>query len=266
MEHPEEPDAPQREETIACAEARRLLAIFCRGRLEPEEERLFRVHLPVCSDCRQGYRETLNGLAQLGKAKRAERRDKRRAEHRRMAIRAATFKPGRRFGLRLALVPAFLICSILWLDPFTPRTGLELLVTSGEVRIGERHFDPTSGERLPLARGNWCEILPESGATLVGPEVKLHAEAETYFLVEESEPIRLRLRTGAIELRGHGLVTSSWGVLDCVDAHVRLRIRDGRLELACIDGEAAWTSPSGHLLLHAGEAIGSDDLIGAANL
>ena len=270
MEHPQDPQHPApvegaRAESIGCQEARRLLAVFCRGRLDADSERLFRAHLPICEECRQLYRETLGGLARLGREKRARRRERRRREHREMAVRAAVQPKRRRFGLRLVLVPALLICALSWLRPFSPETGLTMLVTAGEVRVEDTSHG-VQGERLELSRAQWCELDETALATFVGPEVEIHVEPKTYLLIEEPEPARLRLKNGSLEMEGFGLVTSAWGVLECRDGHARIELRDGKLEVTCISGAVAWTSPEGQQILQAGETLGSDEILGAAKL
>jgi len=156
MGHPDEPHGPASsgpagggEEKIGCREARRSLAVFCRGRLEPEEERLFRGHLTDCGECRGLYRETLGGLARLGREKRARRRERRRRENREMAVRAAVESRPRRFGLRLVLVPALLIGALGWLRPFASDSGLAMGVSAGRVRVAAEVHGVEDGE-LPL--------------------------------------------------------------------------------------------------------------------
>jgi len=272
MGHPEDPHRPASsgatgggEESIDCREAHRRLAVFCRGRLEPDAERLFRAHLTGCGDCRRLYRETLGGLARLGREKRVRRRERRRRENREMAVRAAVQSRPRRFGLRLVLVPALLIGALSWLRPFSPESGLSMRVSAGEVRVEGGGHGVAEG-LLALARGQWCELGETSLATLVGPRVEIQVEPSSYFLVEEPEPARLRLKSGALELEGYGRITSAWGVLECKGGKARLELRDGTLEIGCLSGAVVWTSPQGQYILQSGENLGSDEILGTVRL
>jgi hypothetical protein len=181
-----------------------------------------------------------------------------------MAIRAAVGVKSRHFGLRLILAPVLLICAIAWWNPFERRVGLTLLPTSGEVRVGAAMLSP-GAENYELERGDWCHVPAEASALLLGPDIEIQVQADSYFLVEEPLPSRLRLKVGALELSGDCVVTSTWGVLELVDAQARFELVKGGYELHCLDGEIAWTGPAGQRLLRAGESLVSDDLIGMAS-
>ena len=262
----------------ACLEALRLLARFVGGGLAPDDERTFRQHLVTCRSCMESYRSMMASAARLGRSARTRReeaaRDRRRSGLRTRALAATgDMSRRRRFGLRLALLPAGIALLILM---WQASGGTSSLVAhwdgeganGGQVLAADQLLGPER-PRLVLGRGDWCETRRDSMTRIElerarGELVAFDLDEYTHVQIEDLRVPRIRLQQGSVIVRGPAAVTTSLGVLRVLSGATRLRLSRGGYALECIEGEADWTGPESRRTLLGGERAEGSLLVAEA--
>ena len=237
-----------------CAEARRALARFVESGLGRRDDASFRAHLMECADCRELYRDTLATAARLGRTLREARleraKQKRTETTRRRILRVGAGSRGGRWShLKLALLPAVMIFLVLRL-----LGGPSLVATAdeGECQVSGVSLESPE-EEVSLARGDWCATSVDGRMRLDGSDASFELRSETLVLVEAVAPARVRLEGGEILAQGAFLVATPFGVVEADDAHLRLALEAGELQLACLDGGVDFVSAAGRTPLVAGD-------------
>ena len=258
------PNAPDGDEPVpaACRETRAILAHFVQRSLRGEEDRVFRQHLLRCAACRKMYRATMASTAEMGRALRdmrtADERLRRHEELRRRAFKAGEPpRHGRRFGLRLALLPVGFILLFVFFGRTRPESDLVLRWTRGEVHAAGELLGAERPE-VPLAEGDWCRTGGDARARIEAPLGAFELGLDTQLRVEDPRGVRLRLLHGELVVSGPCTVSSPFGVLVVSAGRARLGIREGRYLLECLEGEVSWVGPTGERRLALGEQVGSD--------
>ena len=264
-EPPKDPpdERPGDEPSALCDQTPQALAKFIAGTLGRAEGTRFRAHLTRCATCRDDYRQAVASAARFGRSVRERRggleRERRHTGLRRRAI-AATAEPRRkrRFGLRLALLPAGIaLLILLWQSS----GGAGRTVVQWEVGEVVAAGTPLGHERreLRLQPGDWCETLGGGEASIdargAGGKVGIRLEEETQVQVLDTAGRRFRLQQGELLLDGPCRITTSQGVLEVESGEARLSLRGGRVDVDCLAGRSTWTGPAGKQSVAKGERI-----------
>jgi hypothetical protein len=246
----------------ACERAREALGRFVGKSLAPDEDREFRAHLTECTECRDLYRSTIASAARLGRTLREEREENTRVRRHHELHETAIAATGdarrpRRFGLRLALLPAGIALLILLWRAGGGETTLVVHWDGGEVRAAGQLL---GAERptLLLEPGSWCVTRGNARARIASPEAEIRVGLDTQLVVEDVPQCRLRLQKGELELEGAWVVSTAHGVLEIEEGAARLEVRGTRCVLACTEGSLRWTGVSGTRRFEAGSGFTSD--------
>jgi predicted anti-sigma-YlaC factor YlaD len=241
----------------SCEEARRLLVKFLEGALPRYEDRTLRRHLPYCDECRTIYRETLASAGSLGRQLRevrvAEEKRARRATQRRLAFGATGGARGRLLALRPLLWTALIVVLFLNFSRSSAPPVVAVTWQAGEVllpagRIGATRPD---GE---LKRGDWCITRADSRVELTSGATHVLVGSSSQVLVEEADPLRLRLQSGSVSATGACTITTQLGVIGLEDGAVQIERDETKLEVRCLLGTASVTTPERQGRIRAGES------------
>lgn len=247
----------------ARGEITRLLAS---GRTLADEPAL-REHLKTCSDCNAAYRSALLDGARLRRALvEAEKEETgddvssapRRAVLSPLAIARAGFLSSSAAGGRskaswmIVILVAGYAAVRLTPDPAgSAHATLEAL--AGEVL--------TLGDPLPagaparlLQRGDWVRLPEGSKARLSFGATRVEIAACSELQIEEPSTRRVRLETGALDVFGPLLVTSSYGIVQVEAGHATVRIDASGLRVEAEDGNVRAIDSRGEHQLESGES------------
>jgi len=243
----------------ACETARELLSKFVHAGLKRSEGRVFRTHLTRCPACRALYKESLVSAAQIGRAMRETRVERERVvRHERLrasALKAGErIKHGRRFGLRLMLLPAAVIVLLLMGPRMSRGEPMILRWDGGEVRAAGMRLTADRPD-LVLETGDWCATNGNAHASIEGENRSFELGLLTQVMVENTREGRLRLQQGELQASGSVTISSAFGVLEMEDGSAVLRIEGGKFRVECRAGKLTWTDPGGRRSLSAGERL-----------
>lgn len=255
----------------SCELAELDLRLHAQGALPAERAQRLRAHLVQCASCAAEFRSAVEQRARLGRAVRGgpevagqgQRSSPAPStpvlameddlEDARPPRPTAAAKRQRRFRLRTLVIPAFFTWLILQIAGAGAKPGrLEVSEARGNVTIAERPY--TDYERTPLLiRGAWCNTDEASSATLVAPGARVVVGSWSSVQAEATEPLRLRLRAGELDLEGTATIVTNLGVVDLVSGAGHMRLSAEGVQLECRAGSLVFVGPLGERRLVAGE-------------
>ncbi len=256
---PTPPDEPAAD----CERVLALLGRYTQRGLGAADDAVVREHIAVCSTCGSAYRTALAMAARIGRTIRTERlegtREERRRETRRRILALEGGGKRRWFGLRLALIPAFLVVLFTGLDRFGGGGSalvLREVEAEGPLEVAGVILFPET--QVELEPGQACRTGAGGAGRLQLATAELALDGETDLVLESLRPGRIRLERGRLGVEGELVVSTHFGILEFDDAQAVLTLRGGVLELELARGTALVTSAAGERELGAGERLRFD--------
>jgi len=251
--------------SLECTEARELTRAFLSGGGVLGRRADWRAHMAACQPCDQHYRETVEMLSRLYRARagtqRVEEPAAEAATGRRSLI--AFSPPAARAGMRprkraawlkLAIpFAALLVFGAIGL-PGEPKSPASLLVLQGAVEVDDRILAVGSDE-IPLARG--ARIVAAAAARLrlcEGPS-EMEFTGEGMLRCEGFGPLRVHLFAGGLACRGACSVSTALGVVQSTGGALELRLVEDGLHVRAGAGGACFLDGSGRRELAVGEEL-----------
>jgi hypothetical protein len=256
--------------SLDCKEARELTRGFLSGGGMLERRAEWRAHLAACKDCDAQYRETVELLSRLHRARRdapEEEAGSARATEaggealpgRRSLIAfspprtPSPWRPRKRAGWLGMAIPfaALLVLGVFGLPGKEPRAA-NVLALQGAVGIDDQLLGPGDPAR-PLARGSMIVAGAAARARLQDSASELVLEGEGALRCEGFAPLRVFLHGGRIEAQGACTISTALGVVQSPAGALRLSLEQDGLHLRAGAAGACFLDVSGRRAFAPGE-------------
>lgn len=253
---PDEIDSPLEP---ACAAARELVRGYVADALDRGQVAKLRLHLSSCSACRAHLVASMNAVGTLAHVY-TERHVRESSDEDESAGLGALEpagrsylrpweKPRKRGRWNIAIVLGLIGLAGLGIAALPGKAAREIDVEwrSGLGSIGQRRMQSAwigkcvRGERWVLEEG--AALDARVGRT------KLHAAGPARILVEEAEPLRLRIEAGAVGVEGPALVTSALGAVEVEAGASVVSYGPRGFGLDCRSGRASMVGSVGSVVL-----------------
>jgi len=255
---------------LGCEEARELTRGFLSGGGVLERRAEWRAHIAACKECDANYRETVEMLSRLHRARRDSSSGvpERRAEvesaplsERRSLIsfsppqttRAA--RPRKRAGwLKLALpFVALAVFGAIGLPRGEPREA-NVLALAGAVELDDQLLEPGAAPHA-LARGTKVVAGAAARVRLQDSDSELVLSGEGMLRCEGFHPLRVRLYAGKLEAQGACEVSTALGVVESSGGALELNLEERGLRLRAGARGASFQDVGGRRTLAPGEEL-----------
>ena len=261
--------------SLECQQARELTRAFLSGGGVLERRAEWRAHLAACRECDAHYRETVEMIARLHRARRdgpgserapepapraaATSSEEERAPRRSLIAYSpparSLWRVRKRSGWLALAIPfvALLVFAAVGLPGGEPRVA-SVLALQGEVGLNQHY----------LAPGDAAETLPRGGRVSVGHAARARLQDEHCELVLEGEgevqcerlsPLRVRLFGGTLHVRGPCTISSALGVVQNGAEALELRLSEDGLQIQAAGAGACFLDVNGRRALAAGEVL-----------
>jgi hypothetical protein len=255
--------------SLDCKEARELTRGFLSGGGMLERRAEWRAHLAACKDCDAQYRETVELLSRLHRARRAapepDAGGARESEAGGEALpgrsliafsppRArSSWRPRKRAGWLGLAIPfaALLLLGVLGLPGKDPRAA-NVLALQGAVGIDDQLLGPGDPAR-PLARGSMIVAGATARARLQDAASELVLEGEGALRCEGFGPLRVFLHGGRIQAQGACTISTALGVVQSPAGELWLSLEERGLHLRAGAAGASFQDVSGRRAFAPGE-------------
>jgi len=256
--------------SLGCEEARELTRGFLSGGGVLERRAEWRAHIAACKDCDENYRETVEMLSRLHRARRdsSSGGPERRAEpesaplpERRSLIsfsppRAArSARPRKRAAwLKLALpFAALAVFGAIGLPGGEPRAA-NVLALGGAIEIDDMMLEQGAGPRA-LARGTKVVAGAAARVRLQDADSELVLSGEGMLRCEGFHPLRVRLYAGNLEAQGPCEVSTALGVVECSGGGLEVNLEERGLHVRAGARGASFQDVGGLRALAPGEEL-----------
>ena len=251
--------------SLECTEARELTRAFLSGGGVLERRADWRAHMAACAPCDEHYRETVEMLSRLYRARTGTERPAEPAAEEGTGRRSliAFSPPGARVAARprkraawfkLAIpFAALLVFGAVGL-PGEHATPASLRVLQGAVEVGDRIL-AVDADELPLARGARIVAGASARARLREGESELEFQGEGMLRCEAFGPLRVHLFAGALRCRGACSVSTALGVVQSTGGALEMRIVEDGLHVRAAAPGASFLDGSGRRELAVGEEL-----------
>jgi hypothetical protein len=259
--------------SLECEQARELTRAFLSGGGVLERRAEWRTHIAACRECDAHYRETVEMIARLHRA----RRDGPEPERRESALREvdeadesearaprrsliAYSPPARtRWRLRkrsgwLALAIPFvglLVFATVGMPGLEPRAA-SVLALRGAATLNERDLAP-GDTPVALPAGARIAAAADARVRLQDAASELVLEGEGGLQCEGFAPLRVRLFGGTLRARGPCTISTAVGVVKNPSGALELRIAEDGLHVRAGSAGASFVDGAGARVLTAGE-------------
>jgi hypothetical protein len=262
--------------TLDCKEARELTRGFLSGGGVLERRAEWRAHLVACKECDEQYRDTVEMLSRLHRARKeplGPAPERERARELAQASETAApparrsliaFSPPRtRFSWRprkrsawLGLALPFvllLVFGALGL-PGSEARAANALVLQGAVELDGRILAPGEAAR-PIQRGARIVAAADARVRLQDAHSELVFEGEGMLRCEGLGPLRVFLYGGRLQARGACTVSSAVGIVSSTQGSLQVSIEADGLHLRAGESGATFVDASGRRALAPGAEL-----------
>jgi len=258
--------------TLDCKEARELTRGFLSGGGVLERRAEWRAHLAACKECDEQYRDTVEMLSRLHRARKdpaapAPPRARESAPESEAAAPAArrsliAFSPPparfswspRKRGAWLGLAIPFvllLVFGALGLPGSDPRAA-NAFVLQGAVELDGQLLAPGEAAR-PIQRGARIVAAADARVRLQDAQSELVFEGAGMLRCEGLGPLRVFLYGGRLQARGACTVSSAVGIVSSTQGALQVSIEEDGLHLRAGESGAVFVDASGRRALAPGE-------------
>jgi hypothetical protein len=232
--------------SLECKEARELTRGFLSGGGVLERRAEWRAHLAACKECDEQYRETVEMLSRLHRARtdpvagvpeRAAEAESAALPERRSLIAFSpprtrvAWRPRKRLGWLKIAIPflALLVFGAIGL-PGSAAHPASALALYGAVEVDEHMIAPGDPAR-PLARGSKIVAAASARVRLQDAQTELVLEGEGALCCEGFGPLRVHLYGGRLQAQGACTVSSALGIVQSAGGALELRIEEDGLHV-----------------------------------
>ncbi|MDA1264300.1 MAG: hypothetical protein O2816_04390 [Planctomycetota bacterium] len=233
---------------LTCDDVPATVRAFVSRGLRPDETAALREHVADCKECAAIYHDGVETAAHIGGQHRTERvateKAVRRWRLRRDSVAAQLPSPrGRSARIRTLLYPAFFAYLMVQIVGFggPKQAGLAVEVLRGTVHASE-----------PMESGELCATGDDGWAKLFTDDAEARLEPDTRLFLESTDPLRLRLVQGVLELEGTWQITTVHGFVELVEGRARLDLQGNSLACGCERGELRFSDARGQSIVEAG--------------
>lgn len=263
--------------SLECKEARELTRAFLSGGGVLERRPEWRAHLAACRECDAHYRETVEMIARLHRARRdgptpeparsvAESRPVRETPveeeppPRRSLIAPAppargVWRVRKRAGWLALAIPfvALIVFATIGFPGSDPRAA-SVVALQGEVALNDHYLAPGDAA-VALPRGATVAAGAGSRVRLHDDSTELVLEGEGGLQCESFAPLRVRLFGGTLHAQGPCTISSAVGVLQNSAGALELRIEEDGLHVRAGPSGALFVDGKGRRDLAPGEEL-----------
>ncbi len=256
--------------SLECQEARELTRAFLSGGGVLDRRADWRAHMTACKECDEHYRETVEMLSRLHRA----RRDGAPAEPEPVAESASALPPERRSliafappvargawrprkraaWLKLAIpFAALLVFGAIGL-PGSEARPASALALQGAIEV-DRHLIAVGDAELPFARGSRITAGAGARVRLSEGQTELVFEGEGMLHCESFGPLRVHLFGGRLHCRGACTVSSALGVVQASTGTLEIFIDEQGLHMLAGAPGSSFLDGSGRRALVPGQEL-----------
>ena len=251
--------------SLECTEARELTRAFLSGGGVLERRADWRAHMAACAACDEHYRETVEMLSRLYRARSGTERGTEPVAEAQTGRRSliAFSPPGARVGVRPRTRAAWLKLAIPFVAllvfgavglPGSETQPASLRVLQGAVEVGDR-IHAVDADELPLARGAQIVAGAAARARLREGASEIEFTGEGMLRCEAFGPLRVHLFAGGLVCRGACSVSTALGVVQSTGGELELRLAEDGLHMLARAPGACFLDGSGRRELAVGAEL-----------